>query len=96
MRAIDTGTMTMRLGCLMVLALLWSWRPALADCEDGVATLTALIGGVTDPHSRAVLTVDLNQAETDLWELDEVECAVAIQHAARFLRRQGGSGGSGG
>jgi hypothetical protein len=83
----------MRLRCLMLLALLWPWRPALADCEDGVAALTALVAGSIDPHVRAVLTVDLNQAETDLWELDEVECAMAIQHAARFLRRQGGSGG---
>jgi hypothetical protein len=60
--------------------------PALADCEAGIAALTAQIAGVTDPHLHALVEIDLRRAQFELWEFDEVECAVALQHAARLIR----------
>lgn len=59
--------------------------PARADCETGVGRLMARIAGVTDPHVRNLLDADLKQAQLDLWEFDEVECAVALEHATRVL-----------
>ena len=76
---------------LLALATVAPTPSAWADCEDGVAALTSIMARVTDAHARAVLTADLAQAETDLWELDEVECAMALTHAQRFLQRQAGA-----
>ena len=76
---------------IMALVLLMTGAPigvALADCEDGVAALTTATSQATDPHAREILARDLAQAQMELWEFDEVECAVALDHAARFLRRQ--------
>ncbi len=81
----------MRVPQLVLFALLWPLRPAVADCGDGVAALISITAAATDPHAREVLTRDLKQAQLDLWEFDEVECAMALEHAARFLRRQDGA-----
>jgi hypothetical protein len=83
--------MAMRAPLLIFFALLWPLRPAVADCGDGVAALISITAAATDPHVREVLMRDLKQAQLDLWEFDEVECAMALEHAARFLRRQGGT-----
>lgn len=76
----------MRLLLLAVLAPLAVSAPAFADCEDGVAALIPKIAATTDPHLRTLLTVDLKQAQLDMWEFDEVECAAALNHADRLLK----------
>jgi len=81
----------MRASLLLPLALLWPLGPAAADCEDGVTALISITAAATDPHVRELLMRDLKQARLDLWEFDEVECAVALDHAARLLRRQAGT-----
>lgn len=78
----------MRVSWVIGFALLYPLCCARADCEDGVAALTAQMASVADLHTREVLMADLRQAQLDLWEFDEVECAAALSHAARFLHRQ--------
>jgi hypothetical protein len=60
--------------------------PACADCESGVAALTRAVAGVSDAHLRSLLMTDLRRAQFELWEFDEVECAMALDHAARLLK----------
>lgn len=64
--------------------------PAWADCESGVATLTPLLARASEPHLRQLLEADLKQAQIDLWEFDEVECAIALEHAMRLIVSVGG------
>jgi hypothetical protein len=66
--------------CLLVAA------PAHADCESGIATLAPKVAGVSDAHLRSLLQVDLRRAQFELWEFDEVECAIALDHAGRLLK----------
>ena len=76
----------MKSGLLATLAICLAVHPAHADCEDGVASLTQRIAAVRDPHTHALLEVDLKRARIDMWEFDEVECAVNLEHAARLLK----------
>ena len=76
----------MRLRFLVALAILAFASPALADCEGGIAALAPKIALVTDAHARDLLQADLKRAQFELWEFDEVECAVALNHAARVLK----------
>ena len=73
---------------LVVLGVVLPASGALADCEEGVSFLTAVMADVTDPYAREILSRDLKRAQLELWEFDEVECATALDHAQRFLRRQ--------
>lgn len=91
---LPTRALAGRLALLISVLMLWPPGLALADCEDGVAALTAATAAATDPHIREVLARELNQAQTDLWEFDEVECAVSLARAARFLKRQGSTASS--
>lgn len=59
--------------------------PARADCESGVERLVTKLATVSDSHVRSLLQADLNQAQIDLWEFDEVECAMVLDHATRVL-----------
>lgn len=60
---------------------------ASADCEAGIAALTPKVLAVANnPHLRSLLEMDLKRAQFELWEFDEVECAVALEHAARLLK----------
>jgi hypothetical protein len=71
---------------LAALAMVLLAFPAKADCEDGIALLVPKIAGVADPHTRSLLEIDLKRAQIDMWEFDEVECAINLQHAARLLK----------
>lgn len=75
--------------CIAFAALLLAAAPCRADCEDGVAELVARMAPVNEPHLRALLEADLKRAQFELWEFDEVECAIALEHANRLLAARG-------
>lgn len=58
---------------------------ARADCESGIAALTQRLTQVNEPHVKAMLQTDLRAAEVELWEFDEPECAMQLEHAAHLL-----------
>jgi hypothetical protein len=71
---------------LAIAAILLTPAPAFADCESGIAVLVPKLAGVSNVHTRELLIADLKRAQFELWEFDEVECAMALDHAARLLR----------
>lgn len=58
---------------------------AHADCESGIAALASVLPSVKDTRIEAMLQTDLRRAQVDLWEFDEVECAMVLEHSARLL-----------
>ncbi len=77
--ALWVGTLGLGLGLGLGL------RPALADCESGITALARVLAQVSDEHTKALLQTDLRRAQVDLWEFDEVECAMVLDHSARLL-----------
>jgi hypothetical protein len=73
------------IGIFALLVCAFASTPARADCEKGIAALTASIAQVSDTKLKAMLQTDLRRAQVELWEFDEEECADALDHAKRLL-----------
>jgi len=84
-----TWTMVRRTACVVVLAASVIGAPAFADCEADFATLTKRTAATTDAATHALLAKVMRNAEKELFEGDEEECAADISDANRIPKSPG-------
>lgn len=58
---------------------------AASTCQQGIEQLSANVTDVKDEHTKAVLQNDLKDAQKEVAEEDDDECAEVLRHAQKVL-----------
>ena len=69
----------------LLLTLLVSSRPCLADCEQDLAKLLPAVPTITDADQRIRAEHHVIRARRELAEGDEWDCKVAVDKLAKLL-----------
>jgi hypothetical protein len=71
---------------MLLFGLQAGWHGARADCDSGLRQLRDTVDKLPVGRVKMLTLFDIDRAQREDDEADEIECAEALNHAQRILR----------